>query len=268
MFVKKIPGLTPTGVLLPTSDDYGYIVFQRSNCCADESRHRYYNEEVLKTFVNCNINAKRLLRHIPMDAPRTINETVCSWRDGDVPQINSLVKSGELLSSEKTNIRYLKQSASRSKGEQAADMSPIFKIIHNLNKKFTSQDKPTNHLQLIVENELKSDPRLSIKTDHVKALVDFVSQIGSIMNSAATPHNLKKGFIANGMIDIGSETCPDIDVMLGTLTRELTEHEYDLVQNNFNELLHIQMREGHISDKVYDRIGFPNDVNCGGANRE
>ena len=81
------------------------------------------------------------------------------------------------------------------------------------------------------------------------------------MNSAATPHNLKKGFIANGMIDIGSETCPDIDVMLGTLTRELTEHEYDLVQNNFNELLHIQMREGHISDEVYDRIGFPNDVN-------
>ena len=59
---------------------------------------------------------------------------------------------------------------------------------------FTSQDKPTNHLQLIVEHELKNDSRLSMKSDHVKALVDFVSQIGSIMSTAATPHNLKKGF--------------------------------------------------------------------------
>jgi hypothetical protein len=102
MFVKKNPGLTPTGVLLPTSDDYGYIVFQRSNCCADESRHRYYNEEVIKTFIKSNIKRKRLLRQIPVDSPRTVHETVCSWRDGDVPQINSLVKSGELHSSERT----------------------------------------------------------------------------------------------------------------------------------------------------------------------
>jgi hypothetical protein len=96
-----------------------------------------------------------MLRNTPIDAPRTILETVCSWRDGDVPQINSVVKSGELLPSERTYIKYLKQSASRSKDEQACDMSPIFKIIHNLNKRYTSQDKPTNHLQLMVENELK-----------------------------------------------------------------------------------------------------------------
>ena len=65
------------------------------------------------------------------------------------------------------------------------------------------------------------------------------------------------------MIDIGSEMCPNIDVMLGTLTRELTEHEHDLVHNNFNELLQIQIRVGHISDDEYDRIGFLNDVNYG-----
>ena len=81
-----------------------------------------------------------------------------------------------------------------------------------------------------------------LKADHIKALVDFVSQIGSILGVAASPSNIKKGNLANGMIDVGSETCPDFDAMLRTLTRAMTKHELLLVEKNFNNLFHIQMR--------------------------
>ena len=111
-------------------------------------------------------------------------------------------------------MRYLKQSASRSKDEEAADISLVFKIIHRLNSMYTSRDKISTHLHLVLEEELKKAHRISLRTDHAKALVDFISQIGAILTIAATPHNLKKGFLSNGMIDRGSETYPDFDLIL------------------------------------------------------
>ena len=151
------------------------------------------------------------------------------------------------------------------KDEQAADKSPIFKIVHNLNGTYPSKDKPSTHVQNLVERKLDTDVKLNIKTENRKALIDFVGQIGEIMIHAATPKNIKKGFIENGMIDEETETCPDIDRMIGTLTRKLTDHESELLEVNFGSLLKMQLTQGQITDNEFDRLGFPDDIASDGS---
>ena len=155
----------------------------------------------MQDFINANLRRKRSILGLPLDYPKNEDDTVATWRDGDISQINALIKSGRMQDSTNEFIRYMKQSASRCKDEQAADRSPIFKILHNLNRTFTSKDKPSSQIQMMVSKQLDSDERINIKAENKKALLDFVGQIGAILVQAATPKNIKKGFVEIGMID-------------------------------------------------------------------
>ena len=136
--VMKVEGLSMNGSVCPNSSDYGYIVFLLRNTAAEESRHLFYDEHVLQDFINANLRRKRSILGLPLDYPKNEDDTIATWRDGDISQINALIKSGRMEHSSNEFIQYMKQSASRSKDEQAADRSPIFKILHNLNRTFTS----------------------------------------------------------------------------------------------------------------------------------
>ena len=235
----KVEGLSTNGTICPTSQDYGYIVFLLRDCKAEEGRHLFYDEEVLHDFIKSNIVRRRLVNGIQVDAPRNSDDTVATWRDGDIPQINALTKSGRMNDSSKQFVQYMKQSASRSKDEQGADKSPMFKTMHKLNLSYTSKDKPTGQVQMLVEAQLQRDDKVNLKADNKKALLDFIGQIGEIMICSASPRSIKKGFLCNGMIDGETETCPDIDRMLGTLTRPITQQENDLLEMNFGKLFKI-----------------------------
>lgn len=265
MCVMKVEGLSLNGTVCPNSTDYGYIILMLKHSKSEEARHSFYDEIVLQEFIKANLLRQRSILGLPLDYPRNEDDSVATWRDGDISQLNALIKSGRLEDSSKEFVQYMKQSASRSKDEQAADKSPIFKIIHKLNKTFTSKDKPNSQIQSMVAHKLELDARIHLKSDNRKALLDFVGQIGAILIHAATPKNIKKGFVEIGMIDKETETCPDIDKMLATLTRELTVEDATLLENNFSQLLQIQIEAGHISDHDYDRLGFPDDIGSDGV---
>ena len=263
--VLKVEGLSMNGAVCPDSKDYGYIVFLLKDPLAEQSRHSFYDENILQKFVKANIERRRILMGIPLDSPRKNHETVATWRDGDLPQINALLSSGRLDAANDQYMQYMKQSASRSNNEQAADLSSMFKIVHKLNSFYSSKDKPLCQVQLLVEQQLNAEPHLDLKYEMKKALLDFVGQIGSIMINAATPRIIKQGFLANGMIDEKTETCPGIDKMLGTLTRALSQTEMDLFDSNFSRLLQKQLNYGHITDHDYDEMGFPDDIGTDGG---
>ena len=264
MCVMKVQGLSMHASMNPTSTDYGYIIFTRKNCKTEEARHIFYDEHVLQEFVSSIEQKNRLVSGIPKDAPRSYEDTVVSWRDGDIAQINALINSDRLKQSEKQYVTYMKQSASRSKDEQAADLSPVFKVIHQLNKKYTSVGKPKTFTQILLESQLKNDERVNLKTENQKALLDFVSQLGSIMIKAATATNVKAGFFHNGMLDVETETCPDMDKMMGTLTRPLTLRESQLFHDNFTRLMNTFQEYGYIPEEVYDDLGFTDDLDGSG----
>lgn len=53
--------------------------------------------------------------------------------------------------------------------------------------------------------------------------------------------------------------------MLGTLTRGLTIEDAELLENNFNDLLKLQIEQGHITDHDFDSLGFPDDIGTDGT---
>ena len=74
----------------------------------------------------------------------------------------------------------------------------------------------------------------------------------------------KKGFLVNGMLDKKINTYPDIIKMLRTCKQEVKKEQEDLVFKHFSELYSIMKTDGHITEEVYDRIGFITDTNYDG----
>ena len=68
----------------------------------------------------------------------------------------------------------------------------------------------------------------------------------------------------NGMIDGKTHTYPDIIKMLQTCKQEVKQDQVDLVFKHFSTLYSIMKEEGHITEEVYDRLGFDPDTNYTG----
>ena len=66
------------------------------------------------------------------------------------------------------------------------------------------------------------------------------------------------------MIDAATETYPDIVRMLQTCKSKVTQQQEDLMFAHFSELYSIMKRDGHITEEVYDRLGFVKDTNYAG----
>ena len=62
------------------------------------------------------------------------------------------------------------------------------------------------------------------------------------------------------MIDAATETYPDIVRMLQTWKSKVTQQQEELVFFNFSELYTIMKRDDHITEEVYDRLGFVKDT--------
>ena len=85
------------------------------------------------------------------------------------------------------------------------------------------------------------------------AILDFLVGVPSIFGKAMTQTNLKKGFLENGMIDSGSERCPDIyQVIKGTTRRDVANS-----QREMNNLLARNASAAEFADcrEIVDIIG-------------
>jgi hypothetical protein len=73
----------------------------------------------------------------------------------------------------------------------------------------------------------------------------------------AQPHNVKKGFLAGGVIDLKSESWPDFYAMVNTCKKRNADRH--LCLEEFVMLYHHMEEHGHVPDEVFERHGFPVD---------
>ena len=66
------------------------------------------------------------------------------------------------------------------------------------------------------------------------------------------------------MIDTAVETYPDIIKMIQTCKSKVTQQQEELLFSHFSELYNIMKRDGHITEDVYDRLGFSKDTDYEG----
>ena len=111
---------------------------------------------------------------------------------------------------------------------------------------------------------LKASGKLNIKLPARKAIIDHCVTCPEMYGKAMATKTTKKGFIVNGMIDENLHTYPDIIRMIQTCKSEISQKQEDLIFANFSELYQSMRRDGHISEEVYDRLGFTADSNYAG----
>ena len=85
-----------------------------------------------------------------------------------------------------------------------------------------------------------------------------------VYNKALTTKNVTKGYNLNGMLDTNTHCYPDFNSILGTLNRAVTNNEKDLVKETFPSLLKYQIENGAIPEKVFDDLGYPQDLDSNG----
>jgi hypothetical protein len=101
-------------------------------------------------------------------------------------------------------------------------LTTTFKTLHKLQRKVSLVDVvPTEDhgMKIIVDNgfhDLVAQGKLRLRPNKTQGLIDFVSSVPQILSQAATPPNIKHGFVENGMADGKKKRFPDYDALLAT----------------------------------------------------
>ena len=161
-----------------------------------------------------------------------------------------------------------KHASSTSSIVQSADIGRQFAIVKVESKNTTAVNLPHGYgLKGRIEDMFdtyKARGILNLKLPARKAITDHIVSCPEIFGKAMAPKTTKKGCIVNGMIDEKTETYPDINKMLNTCKQEVKTEQVDKFFTHFSELYAIMKRDGHITEDVYDRLGFITDSNYAG----
>jgi hypothetical protein len=257
-------GINPNSMGQP-----GYVCFiqNEGNKGTDKSKFELYRDKILLPFVE-RLRARNG-DSVGKDAP-----TFVTWCDGDLAQLATTVDETTLARYEEVNIVANKQSAARSATEQAADLSPIFKILHDLQKGTTATDKAigTNaykdHVRMMLDIA-KAQANLRLPTNKTDALLDYLACLPQMLTKAVSVNSLQKGFRENGMLSnrCSSKTpyaFPCFDSMLSTCRKVIPTKARDLCKEHFPTLVAAALEHGHVPEDIYDKLEFPMDQDVEG----
>ena len=189
-------------------------------------------------------------------------------KDGHGPSLKAIIDKTQMSKEEALKVLACKHASSTSSIVQSADIGRQFAIVKALSKTTSSVNLPhgfgmKGFLEDVFDDH-KARGVLILKLPARKAIIDHIVSCPRIFGRAMSPKTTKKGFIVNGMIDDKTETYPDIIKMLQTCKQEIPKEQEDLVFHNFSELYSIMKKDGHITEDVYDRLGFMQDTNYDG----
>ena len=184
--------------------------------------------------------------------------------DGDHAQLDCMTNQETLVQLKEMAIAACKQSAARSGTEQAADLSPIFKIQHKLQKSKTLSEIPEGgHF---FRDKVKGcfvtarHQGLKLPINKEKAMVDFIGCLPEILAQACTRRNIVAGFGANRMSRENGSckfALPSFERMLSTCRQTLPTDVVELVKMNFPRLVEEALANGQVPESVFDELGFP-----------
>ena len=146
-----------------------------------------------------------------------------SWMDGANAQIQLITSEESMDEEHKLKITCCKHSAARTALEQAADASPNFKLVKSILRKMNVPSKDSNRVLVVLERLLKQLENGEIGTSKIvrlrphkkKAILCALGNLPEATGEAYTIDNVRKGFIANGQLDLWSNTLPCLSNLLG-----------------------------------------------------
>ena len=165
----------------------------------DESRCDYYNDEIFYVFVNGIRKLRNPERNEGCDPSSKM--TVVSWCDGDIGQITSMLSDKVSNKDKLCKIIRNKHSPKRAGTEAGCDLTNFFKSIKNVAKILTMKNDLNTLNSSQASNSIENGSRVNLKKSNKETLVDFCGCTLEIMIRSNAQASIRKGFIANAMID-------------------------------------------------------------------
>ena len=270
--IKEIPGLCLSRVFDPNAQIKGYVVFMRSDAKESESNStknfKHYHQNVYTKFID---NARqsalmqlKMLRYA--DDVTTFDEvpqylTAVGWLDGAIDQLAAVCQP---YISEQC-LQYLllkcKQSAACTGVKQPSDIGDCYKEMKFLELTTSIEDIPEDTLTNVLDelfNEWAKDNVVNLGRKQ-SILVDFLARLPYMMSKAFSSEKVRASFIRNGTIDSKDYIWPDLFTMIQTKRGEIKDSEVQLIIDSFPKLFPIMEKFGHITESMYDELGFPPD---------
>ncbi|EJK61287.1 hypothetical protein THAOC_18258, partial [Thalassiosira oceanica] len=97
------------------------------------------------------------------------------------------------------------------------------------------------------------------------AIIDFLSVLPEVATQACKPKNIKRGFIAAGIIDEKTGRFPVFNRILGTCRRNPSKIEYANIVQYFPTYLNMVQENGRIDKEAFDWWGVACDRNSDGS---
>jgi hypothetical protein len=138
ILVLEIPGLAVGATIDPRNKETGYFALVRKGKNGenvDEKVQDWYLRHVYFPFLATILREEDGVEE-GQDVP--VRCASAGWRDGDWPQIKALISTPIIALAEQFKHAVNKHAAASSLVQQPADLSPAFKILHQLAKMFTS----------------------------------------------------------------------------------------------------------------------------------
>ena len=178
----------------------------------------HYNDDVLVPFIESIREKLGWTKGQPV--PDYLR--CCSWFDGDIGQLQTMLFEAREAMDDFLNIVRNKHSAAATGTQQPCDLSPVFRLLKLMQKNTTATDKTSVGLREDLE-ELFSvylkNCGLNLNIRKRKALMDFLLCLPDNLEAVLKEKHIKKSFVEAGMIDEKTGMMPVFDKLIGTCKR-------------------------------------------------
>ena len=134
-----------------------------------------------------------------------------SWFDGDIGQLQTMIDEAREALDDADKICRNKHSAASTGTQQPCDLSPVFKLLKQLQKRLTAKDDNACGLSQRISELFDVDLRskgLNSSYRKKKALIDLLLCLPEILEATMKKKHIKRSFVEAGMIDEETETVP------------------------------------------------------------
>ena len=191
-----------------------------------------------------------------------------NWRVGGIKQLAAMVKEDIQEGMASRREMDCKHAARCSLIHQPADLARCHATFKGTNKRKNSTLVPDIHLETIFKRELKrskDEYGLDLGPRKEKSLVDIVRFIPDLLKISFKREGIIASFVASGQLDESSLSAPDYSKILQKIKRPIGKDEVkQYILSNFQELYKEMSDNGIISEAIFEKLGFPPDVDDNG----
>ena len=226
----------------------------------------HYNDEVLLPFIR---SIREKLGWKPgQPVPDWLK--ACSWFDGDIGQLQTMLYEAREALDDVEKIVHNKHSAASTGTQQPCDLSPVFRLMKQMQMHTTAKDSVACGLRETIEQLFSVDLRLKgLNLDRnprkKKSLIDFLLCLPELLEATMKKRHIIKSFVEAGMIDEETNVVPEFDKLMGTCKRWVScskeigvpKADKDDCRSQFQHLMKLQLQNGQLSYPDMREAGIP-----------